>query len=219
MPQAALHQVTRFTDPQGLHIIGQELGGEPRPELDAAGMPSRKLTGNELPRWPQIGNPPATPTSIAASRVQENARPIPDRTINPIRGPCQFIDKLDEHDRPIDWVWTTNLRGQTVQARPGRQPILLTCNETLDTVLDTLVTSMHEGAVVIDDDGHLLGIATFDQVTQHVRDINAAAARVRLAKEAQAAADDPDDDDADGAAGEPGEPQVISDGDSAEVSQ
>ena len=70
-----------------------------------------------------------------------------------------------------------------MHARPGRQPILLTRDVTLDTVLDTLVTSMHEGAVVIDDAGHLLGIATFDQITQHVRDINARAAKTRAEKE------------------------------------
>ena len=90
---------------------------------------------------------------------------------------------LDDNDRPVDWLWTTNLRGKVVHARPGRQPILLTRDVTLDTVLDTLVTSMHEGAVVIDDAGHLLGIATFDQITQHVRDINARAAKTRAEKE------------------------------------
>lgn len=90
---------------------------------------------------------------------------------------------LDANDHVVDWLWTTNLRGKTVHARPGRQPILLTRDVTLDTVLDTLVTSMHEGAVVTDEDGHLLGIATFDQITQHVRDINASAARTRAEKE------------------------------------
>ena len=111
---------------------------------------------------------------------------------------------LDELDRPIDWLWTTNLRGHTVHARPGRQPILLTRNETLDTVLDTLVTSMHEGAVVIDEDGHLLGIATFDAVTRHVRDINAAAAKIRAAQEAELAAADEDEQAAEQVAEEAG---------------
>lgn len=79
---------------------------------------------------------------------------------------------LDENEKPVDWYWLRNLKGETVQPRPHRQPTLLTPQATLDVVLNTLITSQHEGAVVVDDNDRLLGIATFERVTSKIREIN-----------------------------------------------
>ena len=80
---------------------------------------------------------------------------------------------VDERNHPVDWYWTNTLRGDRVQARPGRQPILLDEDATLDAVLDALVTSLHEGALIVDHAGEFLGVATFDEVTRFVRRLSA----------------------------------------------
>ena len=88
------------------------------------------------------------------------------------RGTNQVI-VVDGRNHPVDWYWTNTLRGDRVRARPGRQPILLDEDATLDAVLDALVTSLHEGALIVDEAGEFLGVATFDEVTRFVRRLSA----------------------------------------------
>ena len=100
--------------------------------------------------------------------------PVPDvLTLAEEHGTNQVV-VLDADDAIVDWYWTVTLRGSAVRARPGRRPVLLDEDAKLDTVLDTLVTSLHEGAIVVDERERFLGIATFDEVTAHVRRVNAA---------------------------------------------
>ncbi|SPF69320.1 adenosinetriphosphatase [Propionibacterium ruminifibrarum] len=100
--------------------------------------------------------------------------PVPDVLELARRHDTDQVIVLDADEAIVDWYWTINLRGPVVRARPGRQPILLDEDSSLDTVLDALVTSLHEGAIIVDDHEHFLGIATFDEVTAHVRRVNAA---------------------------------------------
>ena len=88
------------------------------------------------------------------------------------RGTNQVV-VVDGRNHPVDWYWTNTLRGERVQVRPGRQPILLDEDATLDAVLDALVTSFHEGALVVDHAGEFLGVATFDEITRFVRRLSA----------------------------------------------
>lgn len=102
----------------------------------------------------------------ASARVGERVRDVIERI--QAKGDRSVV-VLDDHNRPLDWVWLRSLQGEVVQT-PAHHRILPTIDSraTLNDALDNMLVSTHDGVVVTGHRDEYLGITTFMTVTRHI---------------------------------------------------
>ncbi len=102
----------------------------------------------------------------ASAQVGEPVREVVARTT--AKGDRSVV-VLDEHKRPLDWVWLRSLHGDTVR-RPTEDRTLPTIDfrATLNDALDNMLVSTHDGVVVTGRRDEYLGTTSFLNVTRHI---------------------------------------------------
>lgn len=81
---------------------------------------------------------------------------------------------LDSRERPVAWLWTRRLVGETILAPADPEAFdHVDHRATLNDALDLMLSSSHGGAVVTGDRDQYLGVLEFGAVTDHVRAVQA----------------------------------------------
>lgn len=103
------------------------------------------------------------------------------------RGGSPNVVVLDERGRPVDFINVERMRGARVENR-GVNLITVDSRATLNDALDAMLTSSHGAVVVTGGRGEYRGVASFQQVMEHIRQVQeqAAALSERVDGEADA---------------------------------
>ncbi len=74
---------------------------------------------------------------------------------------------LDRNDRPLDWVWLSDLEGDQIrEPRHDRDMLTVSHLATLNDALNSMLVSIHDGVVVTGGNDKYVGVAGFTEVTQ-----------------------------------------------------
>lgn len=91
------------------------------------------------------------------------------------RGGSPNVVVLDERGRPVDFINAERMRGERVEDR-GVNLITVDSRATLNDALDAMLTSSHGAVVVTGGRGEYRGVASFQQVMEHIRQVQEQAA-------------------------------------------
>lgn len=118
---------------------------------------------------------------VSTARVGERVDQVRRRSAG-----SPWVVVVDDRARPLAWVRDRALRGETITRPSGPPPAMLDRRATLNDALDTMLVNTHTGALVTGDHDEVIGMISFDAVTEHMRTMN------RAAQERSASKDDTD---------------------------
>ncbi len=121
---------------------------------------------------------------------------------------------LDRNDRPVDWVWLSDLKGDQIrEPAPDRDLLTVSHLATLNNALDSMLVSTHDGVAVTGPRDKYVGVAGFAEVTKLITRKATEARQREPADIARVPSDEQLDEQAEGIPGAGSDVQLAGSGD------
>lgn len=97
----------------------------------------------------------------------------------------EAIIVLDDRNRPTDWVWARQLKGEVIRNRPEPHIATVDHRSTLADALDAMLATGHGGAIVTGVRDDYRGVVSFQAITEQIRAVDEEAADRVAAEQAE----------------------------------